>query len=493
MKTHALPVVISVVLLLTVPGPALAHSFGQLYNLPVPVWMYLYGAAAALAGSFLVVAWFVGARSVGLNLRRREIGGAGGALALRGALLPALKLLSVGALLLCMATGFFGTKNAYANFNMTFFWIVFVLGLAYLTAFVGDAYALINPWKVLAEGLESFAAHWARGRIAYPQRLGYYPALAFYMAFIWIELFAGTTPPSLAALLLAYSAMNFAGIWLVGKAAWFRYCEFFAVFFRLLAKMAPLEYVPPAAPGQRGVLRLRAPFVGVLQEHADHVSLLLFVLFMLSSTAFDGVRETVPWKQIFWTDLYQVLKPWLAADPGQTYSTLRKIHLGTQTLALVLSPFLYLAMYLACIALAKAVTRSPLPLRELALRFAFALLPIALVYNITHYWTLILTQGLQIVRLVSDPFGFGWNLFGTAGWLATPMIPNPSVVWHTQVWLILFGHIVSVYLAHIEALRVFPTRRQATLSQLPMLLLMMAFTTIGLWILAQPLDGGAGG
>jgi hypothetical protein len=66
------------------------------------------------------------------------------------------------------------------------------------------------------------------------------------------------------------------------------------------------------------------------------------------------------------------------------------------------------------------------------------------------------------------------------------------VVWHTQVWLILFGHIVSVYLAHLEALRVFPTRRQATLSQLPMLLLMVGFTTIGLWILSQPLGGPTG-
>jgi len=82
--------------------------------------------------------------------------------------------------------------------------------------------------------------------------------------------------------------------------------------------------------------------------------------------------------------------------------------------------------------------------------------------------------------------------FGTAGWLATPISPDASVVWHTQVWLILFGHIVSVYLAHLEALPMVPTRRQATLSQLPMLLLMVGFTTIGLWILSQPLGSESG-
>ena len=65
-------------------------------------------------------------------------------------------------------------------------------------------------------------------------------------------------------------------------------------------------------------------------------------------------------------------------------------------------------------------------------------------------------------------------------------------VWHTQVALILFGHIVSVYLAHVVALRVFPTRREAMLSQLPMLCLMVFFTVAGLWILALPMQSGAG-
>jgi len=475
---------------LLLPATARAHSFGKLYNLPVPFWMYLYGAAAALAVSFLVVAYFVTEQTAVQNQRTLEIDDAVWVRALRRLrLLPALKLFSVCGLLLCLATGFFGTKNSYANFNMTFFWVVFVLGFAYLTALAGDLYAVINPWKVVVEGLERFAARGCRGRFEYPRRLGYYPALVFYMAFIWIELFAATQPFSLAALLLAYSAINLLGVWLVGKIAWFRYCEFLSVFLRLIAKVSPLEYTPAAAPGQRGRLRLRMPFIGLLQERAECFSLLLFVLFMLSSTAFDGLRETVRWINLFWMDLYQLLIPYIGAN---TSPSPWAIYIGYQTLALVLSPFLYLAMYLTCIGLAKVVTRSTIPMRELALRFAFTLLPIALVYNITHYYTLIITQGMQIVRLVSDPFGFGWNLFGSAQWLAAPIIPDAAVVWHTQVWLILFGHIVSVYLAHLEALRAFPTRRQATLSQLPMLLLMVGFTTIGLWILSQPLGSGTG-
>ena len=151
---------------------------------------------------------------------------------------------------------------------------------------------------------------------------------------------------------------------------------------------------------------------------------------------------------------------------------------------------LYLAAYLACLALAKALLKSPLPLKELALRFALSLLPIAFVYHFTHYFTLLLTQGPAALPLLSDPFGRGWNLLGTARLLSRPFLPDMSWVWHSQVALILLGHVASVALAHLEALRLFGNRRAALISQLPMLVLMMAFTVVGLWILAQPLQGG---
>ena len=50
--------------MVTLPTQVAAHSFGRLYNLPVPFWMYAYGAAAALLLSFLVVGYFV-ANAVG--------------------------------------------------------------------------------------------------------------------------------------------------------------------------------------------------------------------------------------------------------------------------------------------------------------------------------------------------------------------------------------------------------------------------------------------
>jgi hypothetical protein len=471
------------------PLPAGAHSFGRMYNLPVPLWLYLYGAAAALLLSFLVVAWFVASpvqHGAGAGV---ELGQRPWLRMLRRLHLPELcRGLSLLGLLLCIASGLFGTQNPYVNFNMTAFWVGFVLGLSYLTALLGDLYAWLNPWRTLADAQAWLARRLLPGRRAplrYPPALAWWPALGLYLAFIWIELFGYLKPLPLSLTLLAYTGLNLLGAALFGRAAWFRHGELFAVYLGLVARMAPLQHGPA-----RSGLRLRWPFAALLDEGLPHLSLLLFVLFMLSSTAFDGLRETVPWVKLFWGDVYGLLKPWVGDNFIAAYAGLRPWFLAWESAALLLSPFLYLAVYRLFVWLMRLLTASKRSLRELALRFGPCLLPIALVYNVSHYYTLLLTQGVKLPALASDPLGRGWNLLGTRDWFSAAVIPDAGVVWHVQVGLIVLGHIVSVYLAHLEALRLFPERRRATLSQVPMLLLMVAFTTAGLWILSQPIKNG---
>ncbi len=474
--------------LLLCPGLAQAHSFGRLYTLPVPLWMYAWGASAALVLSFLMVGWFVAHQEGSGEIRQRDLSrGFWGKLLLNPLLLGSLQIFSVAGLLLCMATGLFGTRNAYLNFNMTFFWIVFLLGFSYFTALFGGLYTAISPWQTLARMAGRLPGLHMRGQLRYPAGLGCWPALAMYMLFIWLELFGAVGPYTLAWLLIGYAGLNLFGAWLVGWRDWFTQAEFFSVLFRLISKMAPLQYQPPEADNARGKLILQAPFVGLLQSRASSISELLFVLFLLSSTAFDGLHQTKPWVKLYWQDIAGWLRPWAGENIVHAYPLLRELHAVFQSGALLLSPFTYLATYLLCLMIMQRIAHSGLSTRELALRFAYSLMPIALVYHITHYYTLILTQGAMIVRLASDPFGLGWNLFGTAHLLPKPVIPDMDWVWHTQVWLILLGHIVSVYLAHREALMIYAKRRDAVLSQIPMLLLMVAFTCFGLWILAQPI------
>ena len=217
---------------------------------------------------------------------------------------------------------------------------------------------------------------------------------------------------------------------------------------------------------------------------------MLFILFMLSSTAFDGLHSTLPWVSLYWKGIYPDIAPWLHVAPRVQFRLSTEIYAAWQSTMLVLSPFIYLMVFGGFVWSVKRLTGTGLTVRELVLRFAPSLVPIAFVYHVTHYYTLVLSQGGQLLRLVSDPFGYGWDLFGTARGDVAPVMLDVGNIWLTQVALILLGHIVSVYLAHVEALRIFASPRRAAYSQLPMLVLMMVFTNLGLWILSLPIAGG---
>jgi hypothetical protein len=475
--------------LLLVADTAAAHFFGASYSLPIPFSLYAYGASTALIVSFVLVGYFVNAGSAHQNYRTWDLGNRFVINAMNTPLfIASLRVLSVFALALTIVTGLFGSQNSFTNFSMTFFWVAFALGFTYFTALVGNVYEFINPWRALLEWIERAKPGLFVQRRRYPEWLGYWPALLLYYIYIWVELFGHTQPRSLAVLLTAYTGLIAIGAWVFGPPVWLRYGEFFGVFLRLIAKMAPIQGVMDPNGVRR--LRFRHPFIGLIRDSAEHRSLVLFVLFTLSSTAFDGAHETLPWVGIFWKGIYPVIAPLVEALSARPYVVAPDLFYIWQWLMLSLSPFLYYGLYLIFIWMTKIATRSELSVRELALRFAYTLIPIAFVYNVTHYYTLLITQAPMLVKIASDPFGIGWNLIGTRDWHVPLIIPDASFVWHSQVWLILAGHIVSVYLSHLQALQVFPDSRRAALSQIPMLILMVILTTLGLWILSLPIASG---
>lgn len=171
--------------------------------------MYLYGAATALALSFLMIGYFV---STPARAGRAFLTSSWKPLRIPVA--PGdLRTLSVVLLLLSIASGFVGSSNSYSNFNMTFFWIVVLLVYAYWTALFGNSYDALNPWRAITQGVERFAPRAFAGRHHYPAWLAYYPALLLYMALVWMELFGQTTPYSLSVMLATYTALSFAGAW----------------------------------------------------------------------------------------------------------------------------------------------------------------------------------------------------------------------------------------------------------------------------------------
>jgi hypothetical protein len=442
------------------PEATYAHAFGQQYTLPVPLWLYLYGSAAVLIVSFVIIGYFFNSKNSSITIPVSILKENNFTRVLqRSWLVSIIQIISMLLLLFTIITGIFGTNEAISNFSMTYFWIIMVLGITYLSAIFGDIWNIFNPWKAFSEWEEKVRRKKLLGIVDYPKVFSYYPALFFYFVFIWIELVGKVTPYELGYILLGYTIISNIGVAMIGKQDWFTYCDFFSVFFHLIGKISPVCFV-------KGKVALRPPFVGLLEGKAVDFSLLLFVLFMLSSTAFDGFHAT---------SIYQKL---LFSSPL------------VDTISLFNFLIFFLVIYFLFLFFMKLLANTKYSLFSLSLQFAFSLIPIAVAYNVAHYYTLLLIQGQAIVSLLSDPFGIGWNLFGTATFTPNIALLGASFIWHSQVAAILIGHIAGVYLAHVTASRVLPNKKSIFISQLPMLLLMIFYTMFGLWILSQPIVGG---
>ena len=260
---------------------------------------------------------------------------------------------------------------------------------------------------------------------------------------------------------------------------WFDKCDLFAVYFRLFGILAPISYRHDDTG--RWTAKFRSPVRGALDETPGEIGMVLVVLFMLSSTAFDSIHETALWVGLYWTNALELLLPVWDGDLGRAQTALMDGYRIYRWLGLLLFPFGYAALYWASLAVGRRLAPSVPRAGEAVRLFCNALLPIAVAYNFAHYFAFAVAQAASLPALFADPLGTG----------VAPPMPPPTlpmgVIWHLQVGAILLGHVVSVWLAHLLALRATPDGRGAVIGQLPLLLLMVAYTIFGLWILSLPL------
>jgi hypothetical protein len=207
---------------------------------------------------------------------------------------------------------------------------------------------------------------------------------------------------------------------------------------------------------------------------------------MLSTVTFDGFKETP-----FWSDLLKsiALAPFF-------HPLIRLIHdigfdyfIVLETIVLVLFPVVFVAVYLGFAWMTKWAAACEHSVTEIAGLFIYSIVPIAIAYHLAHYLSYLLTAGQLIIPLSSDPFGAGWNLFGTADYKIDIGIVGARFVWYRAGIAIVAGHVFAVGVSHFIALRVFEPVRVALRSQYPLLVLMVAYTMVSLWILSQPIVG----
>jgi hypothetical protein len=251
-----------------------------------------------------------------------------------------------------------------------------------------------------------------------------------------------------------------------GRAAWTRQGEGFAVAFELLSRIAPFAV-------RDGRVVVRWPLTGLSGAERVRGSL-VFVAVMLGSTSFDGFTRSSAW-QDFIADIREDLAGSSVRVVDLVTTLVNAAGLGFFVLAVVVT-------YSAAATVARRLVAAP---RSLVPDFLLPLVPIAFAYVVAHYFSLFVIRGQFVIPIVSDPFGRGWDLFGTVDWAPNLAIVSSQTIWWVQATALTVGHVAALAVAHDRAVAMFEKRGDALRSQYPMLALMILYTVGGMWLLSQ--------
>jgi hypothetical protein len=233
--------------------------------------------------------------------------------------------------------------------------------------------------------------------------------------------------------------------------------EGFSVYFNLLSRISPFE--------KRGDTVGVRPLLGGLPPLERPPGLVGFIVVMIGSVTYDGLSQGAAWRSI-----------------ADALDGLGEIAVGT--IGLLLAIGLVGGFYRLGMAGAHTVSERP-DVQTLGRAFVHSLVPIAAVYVAAHYLSFLVIEGQAIRYTASDPFGAGWNLFGWAQAGIDYGVLSQNATWYLQVALIVAGHVAALVLAHDRALALYGQARVAVRSQYWMLGIMVGFTTLALWLLAQ--------
>lgn len=441
----------------------------------------------------------------------------------------ALRALVAALFLVIIAAGLFGNQNPALNIAPILTWTIWWGLLIVLILFAGKAWCYVCPWDAMAEWTEKLAL-WRKNddglsaNLKWPRAVrNILIATILFVGLTWIELGFGVTmrPRVTAYLAIAMLLMAVASAMLFDRKSFCRYGCLVGRVSGLYALFAGVEvrarsagtctkcrtkecvtgsdtaygcptFLYPgkleantyciqcmeciqACPHDNLAINLRPWGSDLVTDGKPRTDEAYLALLMLAITGFHGLTMTPAWAQ-----LIDAIRQ--ASGAG------RILGFSLGMTLLMLGP---IALYAGLVGLSMLLGRdrllTPLRYRDYFIRYAYALLPIALFYHIAHNMEHLLMEGPKVLAMASDPFGWGWNIFGTAGWVIPPMI-SLDKLWLVQAFLVLIGHVYSLWIAHKTSLRLFDESRAAFRSQLPMLAAMIAFSVFSLWLLKQPME-----
>src|SRR5919206_792187 len=354
---------------LVLPDAASAHGIGGASDLPIPGWLFAWGATAVLILSFVAlgVLW---------PKPRLESMGRRPAFTLPRVVEPAAAVVGLALTALVVVSALFGTTDTATNLAPTFVWGAFWVSVPLATVVLGDFYTALDPWRTIARA--SGAAWSALGRAPravrpYPTRLGRWPAALGLALIGWMELvwLRRDDPRALGVVILAYGAIQLAGMARYGIVAWRRNADPFAVYTHVLSHASPV-----VVEGRR--VSLRAPLSG-LPALAPAAGTVAVLVALIGTTSFDGLSRGTLWTK---------LSPHLGDAAGSLGLSTGLSNEVAGTIGLAIALAIVASVYRVGVAGMQRMSRGSEG-ALLGARFAHTLVPIAVAYVVAHYFSLV--------------------------------------------------------------------------------------------------------
>ncbi|MGB0900667.1 hypothetical protein [Halocynthiibacter sp.] len=352
--------------------------------------------------------------------------------------------------------GMFGEQHPLENLMPLYIWTFLWLIMPALQVMFGNIWHGLNPWAFVTQFLKKPSPETAK-----PCWPALFCFLAIYL-FAMVDI-APDAPKRLVMIAGLYWLFHM-GMILWKGPSWLQRGEGFTVMFALLARLSPFSGGRFGMPGH-----------SLHQAEIPALSLAIFTIAMLAAGSYDGINET------FW---------WLAqigvnplAFPGRSQVVIPMI------LGFVLAQITLLLSFAMCCWLGWRIAAKPEGFQNFFTLMALALLPIAAGYHIAHYLTAFLVNGQYLLIALQEIFHFAHDSDHAEPFITTGFFNRPAsvaTIYTVQASAIVIGHILAILLSHSFALRLSGTRAQALKSQLPLIIFMIAYTFLGLWLLASP-------
>ncbi|MDC3033354.1 hypothetical protein OA181_01540 [Acidimicrobiaceae bacterium] len=346
------------------------------------------------------------------------------------------KIFGATILFFLIAPGIIGNESSKTSVTPLILWVFLWIGVPTLGLLFGDVYAKFNPLNLI--------------RISSNKPRSVYVSCFLFLGLTWFELVwrEPGNPLNIASVFIIF----FVGVNLI------RY--FYKKSIIEVDPLLLLHYL-------YSKLKLfnSKPYFRSLINNIGNLAKLngieYFILLMIGTVTYDGLRETTFWYNQFGEQINNI---W--------FSTIMFLSMNLGTII-----FYRFACYFAI-----KVGGSELKLHEVSKLFGHTMLPIAFAYHITHYLTLLLFETQTFIYRLNDPLGTGLNLFNVQEPEINYFI-EPIIIWGIQVAVTLLGHMLSVVLAHDLAVKLFG-HKQSDKTQYIFLFITVALTLQALFVLS---------